>query len=382
MELLCKFSTASYGDRFYTCVVKEASVLKRHRIIKGFIGEHEPGKSNNDVKAIRFEETTVHYFPRGLAEIFPALKKLSIRQCGLRSVTRDDLKGLENLEDLSLCANPLQWLPSNLFVGMTKLKLERISSKILEPIANNRLDLVSFDSNTKINSLFGRQHYRTTKTLRELMEVIDKNCDKPDEDEEMLSEVYEQEDFDRDFVNGFKDLWKTKKFSDFIVVVGSEEFAVHKNVLATQSTIFTEVFTKETKTGKIKIEDFSADVVEGMLEFMYTGEVKDEKLVMDLFAIASKYNVKNLKHITEIQIFRHLNKSNALEVFVMGHLHKSDFLKRRGFAVIQKMFPEEDLQDSMIEKPDEVREIIEVVRKIQEAQTELETKLKKFKRGD
>jgi Leucine-rich repeat (LRR) protein len=385
MELECKFGTKAFdGVQFYTCIVNEASITEPYTKIKEFIGEHHPGKSNDDVESIKFLSTTVHYVPRGLDKIFPALKKLIIYKCGLKSITRDDLKGLEILD---LRRNQLKWLPSNLFAGMTNLKqisfydnkLERVSSKLLEPIASNSLEFVDFRRNTKIDAYFGPE-YEGIENLRELMEIIDDNCEKPDY-EEMLGDV----DDAQDFKNGFKEFWETKNFSDFIIVVESKEFAVHKIVLAATSSVFTTIFLndmKETQTGKMEIEDFTADVVEGMLKSMYTGEVQDEKHAMDLFAIAAKYEVKNLKRVTEHQILRNLDASNALEVFGLGHLHNSNVLKRYGFAVIQSMFPEEDLPDSLMEKPEELREIVEVVRKIEEAQAELQTKLKKFKKGD
>jgi BTB/POZ domain/Leucine rich repeat len=395
MELKCEFKVETYdGVQYYTCVVKEVSITKPFTNIKEIIGKHQPGKIHKDVEAIKFLSTTVHYVPRGLDKIFPALKVLDIENCGLLSIAQNDFHGLQKLEVLNLSQNQLQWLPSNLLVGMTKLKcisfynnkLERVSSKLLEPIASNPLKFVSFMGNAKIDNYFGPGYRGGTKSLQELMKIIDASCAKPDAKEEgMLGQGYDEQEFDRDFKNGFKDLWDTKNFSDFIIVIGSKEFAVHKNVLATQSSVFTAIFLndmKEKQTRKMEIEDFAADVVEGMLKFMYTGKLKDEKHAMDLFAIAVKYEVKNLKRVTENLILHNLDESNALEVFGLGHLHNSDVLKRRGFAVIQSMFPGKDLPDSLMEKPEELRELIEEARKFQEAQAKLQTKLKKFKKGD
>jgi BTB/POZ domain len=232
--------------------------------------------------------------------------------------------------------------------------LERVSSKLLEPIASNPLEVVSFIGNTKINCYFRPGNKGGTKNLQELVKVIVKRCGKPDgEEKEIGGDVYKQEDFDRECVAGFKDLWGTKNFTDFIVIVGLKEFAVHKGVLSTHSCVFTEIFLngmKEKPTGKMEIEDFSANVVERMLKFMYTGEVQDEKLSKDLFAIAAKYEVKSLKIVAGDQICMNVNESNALEVFGLGHLHNSDALKRRGFTVILQMFPKEDVKDSLMEK--------------------------------
>jgi Leucine-rich repeat (LRR) protein len=190
MELKCEFSyVARKTIQSYSCVVKEASITEPDTNIKEFIGEHRPGKSNEGVDAIDFQATTLHYFPRGLNKIFPSLKTLIINNCGLKSITRDDLHGLEKLEVLDLRLNQLQWLPSNLLDGMKNLKrvifhsnkLECVSSKILSPIVRNHLEYVSFEANTKINNFFGPEYGATSKTVHELMEIIDKNCGKPDE---------------------------------------------------------------------------------------------------------------------------------------------------------------------------------------------------------
>jgi Leucine-rich repeat (LRR) protein len=191
MELKCEFRSIEG----YTCVVNKTSITEPTTEIKEIYGEHEPGKSHKDVESIIFLSAKVHYFPRGLSKIFPALKSLIIYKCGLKSITRDDLNGLEKLEILALRSNQLRQLPSNLLVGMTKLKrilfdnnnLERISSKLLEPIANNALDLVYFQANTKIDAYFGPE-YGGVKSLLELMEIIDKSCDEPDDN--LLNKIH------------------------------------------------------------------------------------------------------------------------------------------------------------------------------------------------
>jgi hypothetical protein len=189
MELKCEFKSEAYLDtEYYTCLVDEASITKPVIKIKEFIGKHQPGRSNEDVEAIKFQGKTIHYFPRGLSKMFPALKVLWIDECGLKLITRDDLFGLEKLEVLNLGCNQLQWLPSNLLVGMTNLKrvvffnneLERVSSKLLEPIARNNLELVDFTGNSKINSYFRPENgaLKGTKNLQELMIIIDEKCKK------------------------------------------------------------------------------------------------------------------------------------------------------------------------------------------------------------
>jgi BTB/POZ domain len=125
------------------------------------------------------------------------------------------------------------------------------------------------------------------------------------------------------------------------------------------------------------INDFSSDTVEGMLKFMYTGEV-NESIAMDLLAVAEKYDVKNLKSRTEMTI----NESNALEILKFGNLHNSKEIKCEAFSKIKKMFPEIKFSDELMKKPEDLKEVIYIhlncKRKIEEAEEERRVKMQKF----
>jgi hypothetical protein len=358
--------------------------------IKTFVGEQRQGKTNNDVAAIFFVEPSVYFFPRNLQHIFPNLRYLKMSNCDLQRITRDDLVGLENLERLYLQNNKLTSLPSDLFIGFKYLKfiwlgennLEYLSSKLLEPILGNQLQTVNFEDNTKINAFYQPGKEGSVASLQELMNIIDLNCEPPKD------EI--KEEFKNTFNAGFKELWTSKDFSDFTIIGGfdgkSKEFAVHKIVLGIQSSVLLAAFKndkmEEAQTGKMTINDFSADTVEGMLCYMYTGEVNGS-IAMDLFTIADKYDVDNLKSRCEKIILYNINDSNALEIIHFGHHHSLDELERAAFNRIKKMFPEIKFSDELIKKkPEDLKEIIEIhcsrKRKIQEAEEEFRAKMQKF----
>ena len=48
----------------------------------------------------------------------------------------------------------------------------------------------------------------------------------------------------------------------------------------------------ESKNGQVKIKDFSADVIETLLAFIYQVPVDDEKLTTDVLLAADKYNIE------------------------------------------------------------------------------------------
>jgi Leucine-rich repeat (LRR) protein len=253
----------------YICIIRELS--GRTEII-GVNGNHKEGKSNFDVEKVEICLSAVDFFPRGLGKVFPNLKTVLISNCGLKEISRDDLKGLENLEHLYLSNNELVSLPSDLFCDMKKLKsiafkrnkLERMSSKLLDPI-KNVLQYAEFYGNTKINSCFS--YGSLDFSLEKLMNLIDNDCELPFDEQpskaEIATEVVES-------------LWASRRFSDFIIVVGSNEIPVHKSVLGIQSPVFAAIFESDMKErieGKMEIEEFSASAVEDFLRFFYTGEI-------------------------------------------------------------------------------------------------------------
>jgi hypothetical protein len=66
MNVKCKFYKK--GNLYY-CEVTSANITRR-RLVKSFNGEHKPGKSNQDVKALVMTDLKVHHLPVGIYKIF------------------------------------------------------------------------------------------------------------------------------------------------------------------------------------------------------------------------------------------------------------------------------------------------------------------------
>jgi hypothetical protein len=185
MDLVCAFGEVEYRDkRYYSCEIEVANIIEEGTRIHSIVGEHRKDETNQDVEAVWFHDTTVKFFPRDLIKIFPNLKALAIQNCGLKSISREDLEGLEKLEILEIYDNKLRSLPTNLFSGMTKLfaidfisnKLKYLSSKMFLPILGS-LEFVDLCYNTKINMNFDQK--KGSGSMRELMDEIDRNCKDP-----------------------------------------------------------------------------------------------------------------------------------------------------------------------------------------------------------
>lgn len=93
----------------------------------------------------------------------------------------------------------------------------------------------------------------------------------------------------------------------------------------------------ESSMNTCEISDFDEDVVDGMLEFMYTGQV--EGLVdkaPDLLQIAEKYDLPGLKEECEHAMADNLSVESAAEVLLMAHLYNASVLKPKVIDFINR----------------------------------------------
>jgi hypothetical protein len=355
-----------WNSIFYTCHLGPGSVhiSEPKTTIRSIDGDHFPMKSNEDVESVSFSGCVVNFIPRGLTNNFPSLTVLNINGCRLTSLNRSDLFGLEGLEALYAQANPLKSLPNDLFVGMNRLKqvsfsnnkLEILSSAVFDPIINNGLELLVLSGNVKIDAFYLPGNKNSVATIDELMEIIDSNCNAPiviDATADLSDQV--------NFFVGFKQMWQSHELSDFTIHVGIDEFPVHKVILANKSKVFLTFFKNDLKgkrTNKMEIHEFSAAAVKQFLSYLYSGEINIEDNLLELHGLAHKFAVQEIKDITKEIIVNTLNNENAFDVFQLGVFCKDSSMKRAAFELIDQSFPGK-LAESLINKPDDLKVVID-----------------------
>jgi len=93
----------------------------------------------------------------------------------------------------------------------------------------------------------------------------------------------------------------------------------------------------EAEMNTVEIGDFEEDVVEGMLEYMYTAQVETlQTKAPELLQIAEKYDLPGLKEESEHVIAENLTVENAAEVLVMAHLYNALLLKPKAIEFINR----------------------------------------------
>lgn len=185
MKLNCEIGRIKNGGASTMCRVKSPAITQPSTTIKGIEGQHQPGKSNKDVIRVEFR-VTVNFIPRGLKSFFPNLTQLSIYNCGLKSVTRNDLKEFKNLQCLWLGQNALTTLPDDLFEDTRKLteitfsknKISTMSSKLFSPIIKNKFECISFKQNVTIDAFYQPGSENSVASVAALLKIIDEQCSK------------------------------------------------------------------------------------------------------------------------------------------------------------------------------------------------------------
>ena len=133
-------------------------------------------------------------------------------------------------------------------------------------------------------------------------------------------------------------LLQDTELSDITLAVGVKEFPAHRIILAARSPVFKAMFhhdMREKTESRLDIADLSADAVQGMLQWIYTGRLPStEQESKDLLCASDKYNLVPLKTACERSLCQSLEVSNAVDLFELADLYRAAFLKSNCMRVI------------------------------------------------
>ncbi|MCO5557442.1 hypothetical protein L7F22_011006 [Adiantum nelumboides] len=131
------------------------------------------------------------------------------------------------------------------------------------------------------------------------------------------------------------------QFSDLILESSDgSKIRAHRAILVSRSSVFKAMLEsemEESRSGIIKITDFSYEVLRFFVHYLYTAEIYPESLeecAFDLLALAEKYNVKHLKAVCERFMTSKVNSDNALFSFEYACQHGARTLKEAALSTI------------------------------------------------
>jgi len=137
-------------------------------------------------------------------------------------------------------------------------------------------------------------------------------------------------------------LWKTKTLADVEFQCSGKSIKAHTLILASGSPILAAMFENdfEEKHKRVAIiTDIKANILENLLQYIYTGEVALEtevEDVADLLVAADKYAVEPLKEECALYLSKDLKVENAASYLVLAHLHNSTVLHESTLAFMSK----------------------------------------------
>ena len=114
-----------------------------------------------------------------------------------------------------------------------------------------------------------------------------------------------------------------------IISKGGEEIKCHGLVLSIRSSVFKTILEPEKKTeNTINIADFDASTISKMLYFIYSDDVDEDEIDMELLGIANMYQIEALQTICEKKLCDMLDHQNVLDAWMGANLFKrEEFLK-------------------------------------------------------
>ena len=139
---------------------------------------------------------------------------------------------------------------------------------------------------------------------------------------------------------------KNGQFCDLILEVGSGDekarLKAHRNILSAASPYFYKALNsnmKEKIEGVIGLEETSKSIMEGVLDYIYTGYVSvSEENVYELFAKADYFDLPALKSFSSNFILDNLSLSNCIVAYYFASKYQWEQLMEGTRAYIQSNF--------------------------------------------
>lgn len=127
--------------------------------------------------------------------------------------------------------------------------------------------------------------------------------------------------------DNLKSLFEDKKNTDLTILVGSgtqEKYLAHKCILMARSDVFAAMLENEMaekKSGIIEIIDCDASSFKNFLLFIYTGKIDNlsNTNVVQLYKLAHKYNVQDLKKNCTSFMKRNIDVSNLFNIIILAN---------------------------------------------------------------
>jgi len=181
---------------------------------------------------------------------------------------------------------------------------------------------------------------------------------------ETLLKNFHQDQMSQDL--GF--LYSNKDLSDVIIICGNKKFECHKSILSSRSPVFKAMFTsnmKEQNAGSVEIKNMNPEVLENLLQYIYTCEASNiDKLTKELIAAADQYQIEKLKELCEVKLCHNMTVENCIELLGLGDIYQAPTLKARALWFVSQNMEKINISEcrkNLISNPTLLFEVIEMI---------------------
>ena len=112
-------------------------------------------------------------------------------------------------------------------------------------------------------------------------------------------------------------------FSDIVFQIEGKKIFAHKAILFAQCEHFRAMFgngMKESNQTIFEIQDWSYNAFLHMIEYLYTGSIKDFKAVaIEVLGLADAYCIENLKALCENSLIHNVDNDNVAGYLMDAH---------------------------------------------------------------
>lgn len=135
-DLNCEYTDFLWDGyvSMYSCKVEFLNSSRDDSYIESVEGEHETGKTNDDVSSFIVGISDASTFPDGIAKVFPNLITIQVMTLSLTDISRKNFEGLVKLERLNLNMNKLKRIGNDTFYEAESLKRLYIGSNELDEL--------------------------------------------------------------------------------------------------------------------------------------------------------------------------------------------------------------------------------------------------------
>ncbi|KAG5670656.1 hypothetical protein PVAND_000904 [Polypedilum vanderplanki] len=240
--------------------------------------KHLPGKNNNHVTCVKFKNCNLWNFPEDINIIFPNMKIMHIENSKIHSVER--LQQKMSLEKLILRRNEIPFLPGDFFSNMPHLNNFKMSENRIQFVEPNifdnaeNLSLVQYNNEQFIKNGYEFKSWEPIK--KALLEDCSKSPWKRYYDEKKILEAENQKLIqEKSTLMKLQNVLKDEDLKDFTIIIGSQQFKVHKLVLVANSSFFAKKIKSNPDNGKMYLMDLfdiNPEIFQIILDYFYTQE--------------------------------------------------------------------------------------------------------------